>query len=163
MPGAEIANVKAVWSGGVLTFQDVRTGNTIVTLGASTGLQMFAGPTVTTYTAAATLSTTQAGKIVNCTTDAVVFTLPLASTSMAGLSYTIRNTASAGGALLVVRTNATTELICGNGSATGAAICAAVNTKATQAYGDQITLVNSGAVLWHLSNVVGTWAMSTTS
>lgn len=162
MAGAEIANVRARWSGGVLIFEDI-SGNQLLTLGASTGLQIFAGPTVTTYAAASTLSTTQAGKIINCTTDAVVITLPLASTSMAGLSYTIRNTATDGGALLVVRTNATTELIVGNGSASSAAICAASNTKATQQYGDQISLINSGAVLWHLSNVIGTWALSTTS
>jgi hypothetical protein len=162
MPGAEIANVRARWVAGVLVFEDT-SGNQLLTLAASTGLQDFSGQTVTTYAAAATLSTTQAGKVINCTTDNVVITLPLASTSMAGLSYTIRNTATDGGALLVVRTNVTTELICGNGSATGAAICAVKNTKATQQYGDQITLINSGAVLWHLSNVIGTWALSTTS
>jgi len=163
MAGAEIGNIRGVWISGALHIQDTLSQDLIVF--SSTGIGYggsFAGygAQTTTCVAATTLTHAHCGKLILTTTDAVAFTLPAASTEMAGTTYTIINLASSGGALITVSTSDNAEYIVGNGKVSTDTCTKVGNTKITQVYGDQITIVNSGAVLWSLSSVIGTWALA---
>ena len=156
MPGAEISNVNSVWIDGVLRFRNQRSED-VLEIGATTGIPAGAHyQTNTTIAAATTLTVANCGRMVLCSTDSVVVTLPLAA--LPGLTYTIMNTASDGGALLVVKGAATTEVFQGNAvSATTATACK--NTALTQRFGDCIGLRSTASVTWIITNVVGTWAV----
>ena len=163
MAGAEIGNIIGEWVSGALHLRDTLHQDLIVF--SSTGIGYggsFAayGAQTTTCVAATTLTHAHCGKLVLTTTDGVAFTLPAASTEMAGTTYTIINLASSGGAVITVSTSDAAEYIIGNGKVSTDACTKVTNTAITQVYGDQITIVNSGAVLWVLSSVVGTWALA---
>lgn len=163
MPGAEISNVGSEFQLGALRFKDYLRQDLLV-IGATTGLPFGAQNQATlNVTAAATLvPSTHGGLVVYSTTDAVVLTLQTATATTVGECYTIVNTASNGGALLIVRTNATTDYIVGYGS--GATTnCAMSNTKLTQKRGDSVTFTNGVLLKWNVTNVVGTWAFAATS
>ncbi len=160
MPGAEFSKVISEWINGALRFMTPNREDLLV-VGATTGVPFGAYyQTVSTITAATSLTAIHCGKLVTCATDDVVITLPTAATI--GLNYNVMNTGSDGAALLVVKTAATTDVIQGYGSAATTG-CAIKNTKATQRVGDSVGLMASGSVTWYLTNVVGTWALSTTS
>lgn len=160
MPGAEINLVNSKFVNGVLRFQNYRVED-VFEMGATTGVPFGAHyQTNTTMAAATSLTTAMCGKRVLCSTDAVVYTLPTAA--VAGVNFLVTNTASDGGALIVVKTAATTDVIMGNG-ANATTNCAILNTKATQRFGDSIGLMSSGSVTWFCTNVVGTWANAATS
>lgn len=163
MPGAEIGNIVGNWIEGQLHIQDTQGQDLVVfnSTGIGYGGQ-FGGYLAQTTTVATALTITAAhlGKRIQTATDDIVFTLPVASTSKAGYTYTIMNTGSAGAAKIVVVTADIAEYIVGNGAISTDVNCAITNTKATAKYGDYVKLVNSGAVIWSLKEVVGTWAGS---
>ena len=191
MAGAEVANIKATWSGGALVITDL-DGNAIITINPSTGGVAFAnaggitvstgilaptistaslvggatvssgmtidGQTGSTATAATTLAAgTHGGKIVKCATDGTFFTLPAASLPSA--SYTIKNTAAAAGAQIILIT-ATGESIVGAGITTSNLLS---NTKSTAKTGDYVTVIATGSTTsaWYVAGMVGTWISTT--
>jgi hypothetical protein len=163
MAGAEIGNIKGEWSSGALHIRNLQNEDILVLSSTGVGYGgVFSGflAQTTTFTAAQTLTSAYLGKLVITTTDAVAFTLPVASTSRAGWTYTIINMATSGGAAITVSTADNADLIVGNGKLSTDACNSVTNTKTTQKYGDRITIVNAGAVLWSLQEVVGTWALS---
>lgn len=86
-------------------------------------------------------------------TDAKVFTLPAAS---AGLRYTFQNTGAATAVLVSIlpQTGEKIHFI------TSVATKKLLNTKATAAMGDMVTLVSDGTG-WYPVAMIGTWAKET--
>lgn len=168
MAGAEIANVRSVWSYGNLQFQDVRTGDIILQIGSSTSIP-FGAPQrkLKNVTAAATLAaSTDMGLLVYCTTDGVVIGLSdHASSTSYGARYTIMNCASDGGALLVVKAAGTgsSAWFAAGGTVSATTNTVIANTKATQQYGDFITVAFNASTCWQVIEQAGTWALSATS
>lgn len=164
MPGAEISNVKSEWVNGALRFKTAPNGEDLFTVGCTTGVPFgFQGQSTLNITAATTLvASTHGGLLLYCTTDDIVFTLPTVTATTVGYHFTIMNTASDGGAKLVLRTNATTDYIVGygNGATTN---CAMTNTKDTANKGDKVSVQSSILLIWYVVDAVGTWAFSATS
>ncbi len=165
--GVELNNIRAEARDGIVYFMDLNR-TTLFTIAVSTGLMQFGGRSVSTIIANTTLALTNIGKIITCTTDAVVITLPssYASTNNTGMDYTIQNMASSGGALLVVKpTDTTAEYFYGCGLASGAGYFVLANTKTTQVKGDKVSVrsaTNSGGTpLWYVTEMIGTWASAT--
>ena len=161
-----VANLTADWNTtGSLVFKDLN-GTVVATIDVTNGIYPFSGPTVCTIIAATTLSTSNCGKVICCSTDGVIVTLPTASIArLVGLTYTIRNTASSGGALLVVKSADTTaEAFVGGGNVSGANYLLA-NTKATQTKGDYVQVMathdTTAACWWYVTGIQGTWATAT--
>ncbi len=160
----ELGNVNSEFINGVLRFRNAKTKADLFQIGATgTSNGMPFGPyylNTLNVTAAATLvPSTHGGLVVYATTDDLVLTLQTATATTVGEAYTIMNTASAGGAKLILRTNATTDYFVGYGS--GATTnCALVNTKTTQKYGDAVTVQNGVLLKWNVTNIVGTWAFA---
>lgn len=168
MPGAEIANIKGTWVNGALRIQKAANGDDIMVLGATTGLPWGAyNLNVTNVTTAVTLAaSTHAGKTIACGVDGTVISLSdhTSSTSY-GASYTIVNTASDGGALVVVKAAGTGSsawfVIGGTASATTNTVIA--NTKTTQQYGDYISVRFNASTAWIVYDSAGTWTPSNAS
>lgn len=167
----ENINVNSEGINGVLRFRNQRKEDLfqIGATGTSNGMPF--GPyylNTKNVTAAASFNpSTHGGYVVYATTDDLVFTLPTLSVSTAGATtagyeFTLMNTASSGGAKLVLRTNATTDYMSGYGSA-ATTNCALTNTKLTQTYGDMVTVRAGISPVWLVTKVVGTWAFSATS
>lgn len=161
----ELTNVRSSGVNGALVFTDT-IGQKYFVIGATTGLPFGAyNQSYVTITAATTLvPSTHAGLIVNCTTDAIVVTLPAIATSTNGIQYTIINTASDGGALLELKTGAASDWVIIGGTATATTNLVLANTKTTQKYGDMITVTQGTNTLtttttnaWITINKVGTW------
>jgi len=168
MAGAEIANLKANWINGALRIQDVATGNDVLVIGATTGAPYgYQNQGTATITTATTLTpSTHGGKLLLCPTDGTVISLTDGASSTAyGAQYTITNTASDGGALVVVAGagTASSYWILGAGTANATTNTFIANTKTTQQYGDSVTLQFNGSTAWMVTNLVGTWAISATS
>ena len=166
----ENTNVRSVGINGALRFQDTKAQDLAV-IGATTGIPFGAYYRATrNITAATTLAaSTHGGYLTYCTTDAIVVTLPAVAASTAGLSFTIMNTASDGGALLQLKTAAATDWFNGGMGAAATTNLVLANTKATQRLGDSLTVVcggfNSTALpsAWFVTSVVGTWALAATT
>jgi hypothetical protein len=173
MPGVDIANLRAWWTGGYLIIGDT-AGNSVVTIYPSTGGILFgngSGITLSTggikvsnevsktITTAATLTATSSGAVHYVTASDVVVTLPGAGSSGKPLSYTIVNACTSAGQIVVKTT--TTEMIIGClGSTAGADI--ASNTAATHVYGDRLIVINTPAsTSWATIGMIGTWATTT--
>ena len=156
----ELTNVRSIAINGALRFKDTQ-GQDLFVIGATTGVPFGSYyQVVSTAGATITLTAANCGKLITTTTDQCVVTLP--SAAIMGLSYTIQNTASDGGALLAIVTPATTDVIQGYGSA-ATTNCGMRNTKSTQRYGDSVGLLSSGSVTWFVTNVIGTWVTASTS
>lgn len=168
MPGAEISNIKSSWQYGYLQFQNVKTGDAVLNIGSSTGVP-FGAPqkAVVNITAAGTLAaSTHMGKLVYCTTDAVVISLSdHASSTSYGAKYTIMNCASDGGALLVVKAAGTgsSAWFAAGGTASATTNTVIANTKTTQQYGDYITVAFNASTCWQVQEIGGTWTLSAAS
>jgi hypothetical protein len=106
-----------------------------------------------TKTANYTLDEEDVGKVMQCATDAVVFTLP---STVVGYVYTIVNTAADGAAKISV-SPATADKIMGM-DITDADNKDIINTKATAKKGDMIKLLGDGSLGWYIIDVHGTWA-----
>ncbi len=167
----EINNVNSEGINGVLRFRNQRKEDLFQIGATGTSNGMPAGPyylNTLNVTAAATLvPSTHGGYVVYATTDALVFTLQTLSASTAGnttngQTFTLMNTASDGGAKLLLRTNATTDYMVGYGSA-ATTNCVISNTKATQRYGDYVRVTAGVSPVWVVTDVVGTWAFAATS
>lgn len=168
MAGAEIANIKSTWINGALRFQKVANSDDIFVIGATTGLPFSSyNLNVATVTTAVTIAaSTHAGKTIACGVDGTVISLSdHASSTSYGASYTIVNTASDGGALLVVKAAGTGSsawfVIGGTASATTNTVIA--NTKTTQQYGDFISVRFNGSTSWIVYDSAGTWTPSNAS
>ena len=154
--------VKFANAGGVTISTGILGGLTIST-GILGGLTVSSGVTLdgqtgSTATAATSLAVgTHGGKVVKCATDAVYFTLPAGS--LAGASYTIKNTAAAAAAQIILIT-ATGESIVGAGITTSNLLS---NTKLTAKTGDYVTVIATGSTTsaWYVAGMVGTWASTT--
>lgn len=102
-----------------------------------------------------TMTADESGSVVVVTAADKVITLPA---TQAGLVYTVMLGAgglSASTGLSV--SPAAADQIIGNGF-TVADDKDAINTGATDAVGDSITLIGDGSAGWYVANVVGTWA-----
>lgn len=111
---------------------------------------------VETKTADYTLTAADSGKVFLAGAVDLVFTLP---STVSGLVYTIVvKTVSASTGCSV--SPAAADQIVGNGF-TVADDKDAINTAATDAVGDSITVVGDGSVGWYITNVAGTWARET--
>lgn len=160
----ELTNVRSFGDKGALKFVTTR-GEDIFVIGATTGIPF--GPTnqyTVNITAAATLvPSTHAGAIVYCTTDNVVVTLPAVAASTQGLMFTIMNTASDGAALLELKTGGAGDYVVIGGTVTATTNLVIANTKATQQYGDSLTVIQGAWVAggttncWITTNYTGTW------
>ena len=170
---ADIANISSHWSdGSLVVFR--KNGEKLLAI-SSTGTVCYVpvfgvNQQTVNVTAATALSTAGSlGLVVTCTTDSVVLTLPGSSTTLvAGLTYTIVNTATDGAAMICVRgKTVSADPIVGLGVVSTGVKFAIKNTSTTHVYGDRITLIASdsaaGKANWSLHNVVGTWALSATS
>jgi hypothetical protein len=164
-----ISNISAYWKEGGLYIYETNRGDVIAQIN-STGTYfsgIFGGylAQTTTFTTAQSVVSSTAGKLILCATDDTVFSLPNVSTGTkfpAGVCFTFVNTATDGGAKIVVKTT-TGDRIVGIGTLSGSSTHVITNTKATQQYGDRITIKSSDYSLWSLHDVVGTWALSATS
>jgi hypothetical protein len=168
MPGAEISNVQSTWRNGALRFQKVANGDDIFVIGATTGLPFCSyNLNVTTVTTAVTLAaSTHAGKTIACGVDATVISLSdHASSTSYGASYTIVNTASDGGALVVVKAAGTgsSAWFAAGGTASATTNTVIANTKTTQQYGDFISVRFNGSTSWIVYDSAGTWTPSNAS
>ena len=110
-----------------------------------------AGQTVKTITVTGnrTLTANESGSVVICNAADVVVTLPA---TQAGLVYTIVTKVASAGTGTSVSPNASDNI---NGAADDTDL---VNTGATDAVGDSVTVVGDGAAGWLTTSVVGTWA-----
>lgn len=108
--------------------------------------------------ASQTLRADQSGLIFVGAVDAV-FTLPLASATPIGTSYTFVCGVASGGTGLSISPNAL-DGIYGNGL-TGVVNKDLINTGATDVVGDSAKIVCRGAAgiaAWFIENITGTWA-----
>ena len=164
----ELTNVRAAGVLGALVYYNSR-GEPIAAIGGtgSTGVGIPYGlynQFVVNITAATTLApSTHVGAMVTCTTDAIVITLPAVAASTAAIQYDIMNLASSGGALLEIKTNSATDYFVVGGTATATSNLVLANTKATQQFGDNVSVACSGSTCWIVENRVGTWVAQTGS
>lgn len=109
------------------------------------------GQTVKTITITAnrTLTADESGSVVICNAADLVVTLPA---TQAGLVYTIITKVASAGTGTSVSPNAADKI---NAKADDADL---VNSGATDAVGDAVTVVGDGTDGWLTSEVVGTWA-----
>lgn len=98
------------------------------------------------------LDANDAGKVIECATDSVTFTLPATTV---GLTLTIVNTGADGTCGIYVDPNAS-DLIkgCDIDGSDGQYI---VNTKATHIQGDMVQLTADSGVGWYITKMTGTW------
>jgi len=173
-----VSQIRSYWKDGALYVakNGTATGSSDTILIISSTGTIYYGPFLginqqtVNVTAATALSTAGSlGITITCTTDSVVLTLPGSSTTLvAGLTYTIINTATDGAAMICVRgKTVSADPIVGLGTISSDAKFVIKNTSTTHIYGDQITLIASdsaaGKANWSLDNVIGTWALSATS
>ena len=112
-----------------------------------------ANATISSHTTDITLDANDCGKVLECATDGVTFTLP--STSV-GLTYTIVNT-GADGAVEIIVDPADADAIVGGGVTmdTGKSL---INTGGTHVQGDMIQLTADSGDGWYVIKLAGTWA-----
>jgi len=108
---------------------------------------------VVTHTTSATLTEDDSGKIHIAAAVDLVFTLPA---TQAGLvfQFVVGTVSATTGASI---SPAAADQIIGNGF-TAADDKDAINTAATDAAGDAMTVVGNGTTGWLITNTVGTWA-----
>lgn len=104
-------------------------------------------------TSAYSLDAQDAGKVIHCGTDAVVFTLP---STVAGLELIVINDAADAGALITLNP-ATLDAIMGPDLA-GTPNKDSLNTKTTHKRYDYTRLVGDGVDGWWIADRRGTWA-----
>lgn len=151
-----VTNIKAVWSGGDLLFKDA-DGNTVLDLGQS-GVEALQKEKVEAIAVDTTLTAADTGKFFLITAADKVVTLP--ATAL-GLKFTFMVTATGLSASTGFSVSpAAADQIAGNGF-TAADNKDAINTGATDAAGDKITLVGDGSAGWYISEIIGTWARET--
>jgi len=105
---------------------------------------------------------------VNVGTDALVLTLPVIRTENLGLTYTFRNIATNGAAIITISPNSADAIIGGfpnvTGStpsvnrASGTADKDWINTKATAIKGDWVTVKAVAVGSWYIQGGQGVWA-----
>jgi hypothetical protein len=117
------------------------------------GVARGAPPAVLTKTADYTVTEADNGAVILA--DAVDLTITLPATRAGFRVTVIVATASATTGLSI--SPAAADQIIGNGF-TPADDKDAVNTAATDAVGDLMTLVGDGADGWYIENIIGTWA-----
>ena len=119
-------------------------------------------PTVST-----TLSEADSFQEVNIGTDALVMTLPLITSSNLGLTYTFRNIAANGAAIITLSPNAADAFVGGFPFVTGATASMNrasgvvnkdwINTKATALKGDWVTIKAIATGAWYIQGGQGVW------
>lgn len=102
---------------------------------------------------------TDCGKIIYVDTDAVVITLCIGTTVLAGSKITIVNAAGFGVSGLIIDPNAADLIAGGCGLAAGGDGKTFTNTKATAQRGDFLELTFNGTTGWNVTNARGTWAI----
>lgn len=168
MPGAEIANHVSNWINGALRIQKANNRDDVMVIGATTGIPFGAYnlKSIAVTTATTLVASTHLGMVITCGVDGTVISLSdHASSTSYGATYTIMNTASDGGALIVIKgagTGSSAWFNCG-GTVTATTNIYLHNTKTTQQYGDYVKLTFNGSTSWVVNERSGTWALSTTS
>lgn len=115
-------------------------------------------------TANVTLDETGFGKDYNVATDALVITLPSASTNDIGAEMVFRNTGAAGNNIITLSPVAADSIIgtittaAADVTLTGTANKDLINTKATSKKGDFVRLRVIAANTWCIEAAVGVWA-----
>lgn len=105
-----------------------------------------------------TLTAADSGKVFETSAADIVFTLPDATVAgMKGVTFTIVNGVLSAGTGLSLSPQAGDQ-IRGKGIATPADNKDMINTGATDALGDAVTVVCDGSTGYVAVNVVGTWA-----
>jgi len=104
-----------------------------------------------------TLTEDDHGKIIYCSAADLVVTLPTATTERQGIYYTIITGSLSTGTGTSVAVGSTSDAII---YTTTTANVSLINTGATDALNDMVTVVCTGANRWNVVNVKGTWAKS---
>jgi hypothetical protein len=145
-----LSPVSGVFVGYVARF--VSAGNVIVSFDALNHQDPWLGATHELKSANYTVTAADNGKVLWVDTDAVVITLP----AVEGIEVTVANLAAYGVSGVSV-SPAAADMIEGPGI-TAADDKDIINTKATAARGDYITVEYGDANGWRISAMVGTWA-----
>lgn len=111
------------------------------------------GPAPAVKTADYTVTTDDNGGVIAANAVDLVFTLP---PTQAGLTFTFLVLAASVTTGLSISPQSTDQII-GNGF-TAADDKDAINTAASDAVGDLITVVGDGAAGWYITHIKGTWA-----
>ena len=101
---------------------------------------------------------TDCGKIIYVDTDAVIITLLIGTTALAGYKITVVNAAADGLALIEIDPDNADLIAGGCGIAATADGVKKSNTKATARRGDFMELVFNGTTGWNITNLRGIWA-----
>ena len=156
----ELSKISSRHVDGVLHFYNERNEE-LMLIGATTGIPLsYQYLKVTNLTAAATLAASDCGYVITCSTDSTVITLPTATGT--GYNYVIMNTASDGGAVVLLK--GAVPIVGGSGAGSASdGYVVATNTKATHHFGDTIgvTLGWVTTNAWIVTEIAGTWARAT--
>jgi hypothetical protein len=164
MAGAEFSKVTGRFQAGELHILESNTGRDVLVIGATTGLRALPAGKITPLETATTLTYTYSGRIITCSTDATIFTLPAATTSF-GLRYRVVNLGLPGTVEIKVLTGSATDVFVGGGWSSTAVPIQLTNSKATAEPGDMVDITNTytvaGSSAWFVQGLVGTWISTT--
>ena len=160
----ELTNVRSYGDKGALKFVTIR-GEDVFVIGATTGIPFGSvNQLVVNITAATTLNpSTHGGAVVYCTTDNIVVTLPANGPSSAGIVYQVQATASDGAMLFQLKTASATDWFQMGGVTAATTNLIAKDVKATQQYGDELSITSNGSTCWFCTNTIGTWTLATST
>ena len=144
----ENTRIRSAGEAGALVFRTA-SGDPVFTL--SDGLQKV------NLSSSATVTVAQSGMDILCTTDAMVYTLPSCTTSVAGLTFNFVNAANSYGALSFQIQAPTTDGFVGGTISTAVAGSRLTLVKATATPGDRVTIINTGSTTYCIQNMIGTW------
>lgn len=117
-----------------------------------------------TVTTSTVFTEEQCGAEINCATDALTHTLPAITANNIGMTFTFRNTAADGAAILDVSPAASDAIHGSIANAAADSVASGVvnkditNTKATANKGDYIVLTAVALTEWYITGGVGIWA-----
>jgi hypothetical protein len=164
MAGAEFSKITGRFKDGELHILNTQTGTDVLTAGATTGLRALPAGKITPLETATTLTYTYSGRIITCSTDGTIFTLPSAVDSY-GLKYTIVNLGLPGTVEIKVLTGVATDYFVGCGWASTDVPIQLTNSKATAVPGDMVEITAAytvgGSSAWMVHGLVGTWVSTT--
>ncbi len=164
MPGAEFSNLKGEWSSGELHIKNAENVDVMV-IGGTTGLRSLPAGNILSVTTAATLTLAYSGRVVTCSVDATIITLPAIASTTMGVNYTIVNTAPPGTCEIKVLAGATSNVFVGGGWSSTSLSYQLTNSKATASPGDSVKIASLAdpvnTVMWSVMGLVGTWVSTT--
>lgn len=163
----EFSNLKGEWSSGELHLKDASRNVDVAVVGATTGLRAVPAGYILSVTTSATLTLAYSGRVITCSVDATVLTLPSTNSTYTGVTYTIVNTAPPGTCEIKVLNGITTNTFLGGGWSSTSLPYQLTNSKATQLTGDSLKIISNynGATpsdsVWLVQGLVGTWVSTT--